>query len=188
MISPLQHKPGVKVGNDAAPEFSAETYPAGTAPRENTHQPNPKSEIPGQALNEQVDSSARIDPLDMPGSTSGEVHNATQFGKPMQGQTSSEHHGSGKKDSSGLASRVTGGNSSSAETGDGSVESKVRGLGADLEGRAGELKGHKGASGASEGGVNWTGASELPPTSAEELASELPKGGHSGVGSNERTA
>lgn len=179
-----QHKPGVKVGNDIAPEFFAETYPPGTAPREATHQPNTQSEIPGQALNEQIDPSTRTNPLDsLPGSTSQDVHNATQYGKPAQGHTSSEHHGSGgKKDSSGLAS--AGG--AAAETGDGSVESKVRGLGADLEGRAGELKGQKGASGATEGGSNWTGAEEVPPVRAEELASELPKGGHAGVASDER--
>lgn len=151
-----QHKPGVKVGNDAAPEFSAKTYPPGTAPRENMYQPNPQSEIPGQSLNEQVDSSAgATSALDMPGSTSQDVHNATQFGKPVQGQTSTEHHGSGKKDSSGVGSRITGGyKPGGVEIGDGSVQSKVRGLGADLEGRAGELKGQKGVSGAVEGGSN----------------------------------
>lgn len=122
----------------------------------------------------------------MPGSTSQDVYNATEFGKPAQGQTGSEHHGSGKKDSSGLASRVTGGGGSGVETGDGSVESKVRGLGADLEGRAGDLKGQKGVSGATEGGSNWRGAAELPPTRAEEYAAEVPKGGHSGVASGER--
>lgn len=122
------------------------------------------------------------DPLDFPGATSGSVHSDNQFGKPLGGQTSSEHHGgSHKKDRF-----ATGGGS--AETGDGSVDRKVRGLGADLEGRAAELKGQKGASGAAEGGSNWTGAEERIPTSAEELAAEMPKGGHSGVASNERAA
>merc|ERR1711975_48400 len=38
------HAPGVKVGNDAAPEFSAETYPPGTAPSDRTFKPNPVDE------------------------------------------------------------------------------------------------------------------------------------------------
>lgn len=134
-----------------------------------------------------MESSARTDPLDFPGATSGDVHSATQFGKPMQGQTSAEQHGSKKKDRSGVEGRATGGYTG-VETGDGSVDRKVRGLGADLEGRAGDLKGQKGASGAAEGGSNWTGAEEVLPTSAEELASELPTGGHSGVASSERAA
>lgn len=175
LILSLQHKPGVKVGNDAAPEFSAEAHPPGTAPRESTFTPNAQSEIPSQAHNP--------DPLDFPGAaTSGSVHSATEFGKPLDGQTGgAEHHGSRKKD------RVAVG-AGGAETGDGSVDRKVRGLGADLEGRAGELKGLKGASGAVEGGSDWTGAEERIPTSAEELSAELPKGGHSGVASSERAA
>lgn len=165
----LQHKPGVKVGKDAAPEFSAETYPPGTAPREHTYQPNPEqSESPHAAGG----------PLDtLPGSTSRDVHNATQYGKPAQGQTSAERHHGGSGSS---------GSHSSGKTGDGSVQGKARGLGADLEGRAGEAKGQRGASGAAEGGTNWPAAEERLPTSAEELASELPKGGHSGVVSGER--
>lgn len=121
----------------------------------------------------------------MPGSTSADVYNETQFGKPMQGQTSTEHHGSKKKDSSGVESRITSGYPG-VETGDGSVDRKVRGLGADLAGRAAELKGQKGASGATEGGTNWVGAEEMIPTTAEELSAERPKGGHAGVASNER--
>merc|ERR1712000_718625 len=45
------HAPGVKVGNDAVPEFHAETHPPGTAPKENTFQRNPVNEVPGQAQN-----------------------------------------------------------------------------------------------------------------------------------------
>ncbi|KUI54201.1 hypothetical protein VP1G_01665 [Cytospora mali] len=176
------HKPGVKVGNDAAPEFHAEAYAPGTAPRENTYQPNAQSEIPGQAQNPGTEASTGA--LDIPGATSGDVYNRTEFGKPVQGQTSSELHGSKKKDRTGFEGRAQPGHA--LETGDGSVEGKVRGLGADLEGRAGELKGQKGMSGGSEGGVNWQGADEKLPTSAEELAAELPKGGHAGVASSER--
>lgn len=53
---------------------------------------------------------------------------------------------------------------------------KAWAVGADLDGRAGELKGQKGASGASEGGVNWHGAESAEPVSAEELAAERPLG------------
>lgn len=116
----------------------------------------------------------------MPGATSGDVYNRTELGRPVQGQTSSELHGSRKKDRVGLEGRVNQ-PGQSVEGGDGSVEGKVRGLGADLGGRAGGLKGRKGVSGASEGGVNWPGAEEMPPTTAEELAAELPRGGHAGV-------
>lgn len=130
------------------------------------------SETPGQALN--VETTTRTDPLDFgaTAATSGTIHNATEFGRPMQGQTSAEQHGSKKKDRTGVEGRITSGNPS-AETGDGSVESKVRGAGADLEGRAGELKGQKGYSGAAEGGSKVPGAEEALPASAEEVASEL---------------
>lgn len=112
----------------------------------------------------------------LPGATSATVHNDTQFGKPIGGQTSQEHHGVEKKDRTGLGT----------VTGDGSVEKKVRGLGTDLEGRAGELKGQKGVSGSSEGGLAWQGADERVPASAEEVASEVPSKGHAGVASGER--
>lgn len=176
-IGLLGHKPGVKVGNDAAPEFHAQAYDPGTAPREHTFQPNTQTGVPGQKT--EVSTGA----LDMPGATSGDVYNNTEFGKPVQGQTSSELHGSKKKDRIGFEGRAQPGQS--LEGGDGSVESKVRGVGADLEDRAGILKGHRGVSGASEGGARWPCAEEIPPTTAEELAAELPKGGHAGVASSE---
>ncbi|ROV98734.1 hypothetical protein VMCG_06703 [Cytospora schulzeri] len=166
------HKPGVKIGNDASPEFHAKAYEPGTAPRENTFQPNTQSEVPGKAQNPWSESSTGA--MDIPGATAGDVYNKTEFGKPVQGQTSSELHG-GKKDRIGFEGRAQPGRS--LESGDGSVEGK---------GRAGELKGQKGMSGASEGGLNWPGAEEIQPTSSEELAAELPKGGHAGVASNER--
>jgi hypothetical protein len=49
-----QHAPGVKVGNDAAPEFNAQTLPAGTAPSDRTFAPNTQNEIPGQAMNPNI--------------------------------------------------------------------------------------------------------------------------------------
>ncbi|KAK7699632.1 hypothetical protein SLS64_011586 [Diaporthe eres] len=154
------HKPGVKVGNDAAPEFSTEVHEPGTAPSKDSFQPNAESEVPGQA-----------DALgSLPGATSGSVHNATQFGKPAQGESSAEAHSDKKERRTGVEGHLQYGQS--AETGDGSVEGKARAIGADLEGRAGELKGQKGASGASEGGVNWPGAESAEPVSAEALAFE----------------
>lgn len=160
-----QHKPGVKVGNDALPEFSAEVHEPGTAPSKHTFQPNAESEVPGQAQN---GAAAALDSL--PGTTSGTVHNATQFGKPAQGESSAEAHSDKTERRTGLEGHLQPGQS--ATTGDGSVEDKARATGADLEGRAAELKGQKGASGASEGGANWPGAESAEPVSAEALASE----------------
>ncbi|POS75566.1 hypothetical protein DHEL01_v206048 [Diaporthe helianthi] len=163
------HKPGVKVGNDAAPEFSAEVHEPGTAPSKDTHKPNPVSEVPGQAQND--DTTAQTDALDsLPGATSASVHNATQFGKPLHGETSAEKHSAKPQGRTGLAGHL--GHGQSAATGDGSAESKARATGADLEGRAAQLKGQKGASGASEGGLNWPGAESAHPVGAEGVASE----------------
>lgn len=164
-----QHKPGVKVGNDAAPEFSAEVHEPGTAPKQDTFQPNAESEVPGQAQNDvATGTTSALDSL--PGATSGSVHNATQFGKPAQGESSAEAHSDKTERRTGLEGHLQSGQS--ATTGDGSVEDKARAIGVDLEGRAGELKGQKGASGASEGGVNWPGAESVEPVSAEGVASE----------------
>ncbi|KXH61824.1 hypothetical protein CSAL01_12786 [Colletotrichum salicis] len=90
------HAPGTKVGNDAYPEFHAQAYPAGTAPKENTFQPQNAQENPGQALNPEA--TAYTAAHDFPGATSGDVH--TGLGKPMQGQTSAELHGTnlGRRD------------------------------------------------------------------------------------------
>ncbi|OHW95755.1 hypothetical protein CSPAE12_05646 [Colletotrichum incanum] len=95
------HAPGIKVGNDAYPEFHAQAHPAGTAPKENTFQPNAQ-ETPGQALNPEASTYTAAN--DFPGATSADVH--TGLGKPLQGQTSSELHGvklrHRKKESAGL--------------------------------------------------------------------------------------
>jgi hypothetical protein len=137
-------------------------HETGTAPSKDTHRPKPESEVPGQAQTDALGS--------LPGATSGSVHNATQFGKPAQGESSAERHSDKTERRTGLEGHL--GHGQSAETGDGSVEGKVRAIGADLEGRAAELKGQKGASGASEGGVSWPGAESVQPVSAEEVASE----------------
>ncbi|KAJ4419806.1 hypothetical protein N0V82_004741 [Gnomoniopsis sp. IMI 355080] len=167
------HKPGVKVGKDAVPEFTAKTYPPGTAPEENTFQPNPVSEVPGQADN--PDATIRTDPLDFGSvaATSGTIYNQTKFGHPVHGQTSSELHGRKKRERNGVEGRVTHGYPG-VESGDGSVESKVRRVGADLEGEAAEMKGKRGYSGAIEGGLNAPGAEETFPVGPEQVASEMP--------------
>jgi hypothetical protein len=98
-----QHAPGTKIGNDAVPEFHAETLPAGTAPSESTFEPNPTSDVPGQANN--PDATERTNAQDtIVGATSQDVH--TGLGLPIQGQSSQQLHGSGltkgTKEGSGL--------------------------------------------------------------------------------------
>lgn len=90
-----QHAIGTKVGNDAYPEFQAETHPPGTAPKENSFQPQTQDEVPGQAHNPHT--TTRTEALDFPGATSADVH--TGLGHPGSGQTSNEP---GKKQRSGL--------------------------------------------------------------------------------------
>ncbi|KAH7308715.1 hypothetical protein B0I35DRAFT_413321 [Stachybotrys elegans] len=86
------HAPGVKVGNDAVPEFHAETYPPGTAPANQSFNPNPTGEVPGQALNPDMDAESRTRASDtLGGATSSDVH--TGYGHPGAGMTSQELHG-----------------------------------------------------------------------------------------------
>ncbi|KAL8809557.1 MAG: hypothetical protein Q9200_003315, partial [Gallowayella weberi] len=91
------HKPGILVGNDTAPEFSAKTLPAGSAPADRTFQPNATSEVPGQADNDNVlrshgkESTHTTASSTLGGATSGDVH--TGLGKPVQGQTSHDRGG-----------------------------------------------------------------------------------------------
>ncbi|THX77651.1 hypothetical protein D6D05_05697 [Aureobasidium pullulans] len=73
------HQPGKMVGNDAAPEFHAETLPAGTAPPEHTFQPDYHAENVAQG-------GKASDTIG--GATSAQVHQG--LGQPIQGQTSSE--------------------------------------------------------------------------------------------------
>ncbi|KAK4454699.1 hypothetical protein QBC34DRAFT_139425 [Podospora aff. communis PSN243] len=84
------HRIGQPIGNEAVPEFHAQTYPPGTAPKDHTFYPNPISEIPGQALNPNMDPSLRTGGLDIPGATSQSVYNQSAYARPMEGQTSSE--------------------------------------------------------------------------------------------------
>ncbi|KAL2147132.1 hypothetical protein VTI28DRAFT_562 [Corynascus sepedonium] len=90
------HQLGQKVGNEAVPEFRAETHAPGTAPKENSYKPNPIHETPGQALNpdaSRAESGGRTEALDMPGATSGDIYQASTFSRPMEGQNLREIHG-----------------------------------------------------------------------------------------------
>lgn len=87
------HKPGVKVGNDALPEFHAEQYPAGTAPAERTFQPRPTGEFAAQAHDPDQTQTNRTETL--PGATSADVN--TGHGKPLQGQENRELQHGGKR-------------------------------------------------------------------------------------------
>jgi hypothetical protein len=161
---------GSKLGKQGVPEFRAETHEPGTAPPQHSYRPNPQSEVPGQALNPDVEPSSRTDALgSVPGATSASVYNDNEFGKPMQGLEQRElhgvHAGKRKKEHSGLEGV-------SASTREETIEGKVRGTGADLEGPAGEMKGKKGWSGSEEGGLQWSGAEEREPVRAEEVAAE----------------
>jgi hypothetical protein len=81
-----QHAPGIMVGNDVYPEFHAEQYPPGTAPKEHTFYP--------QGPGENVAYSAG-DTLG--GSSSADVHRG--MGHPGSGQTSG---GQRKREGAGL--------------------------------------------------------------------------------------
>ncbi|KAJ4419617.1 hypothetical protein N0V85_000946 [Neurospora sp. IMI 360204] len=154
------HRLGHQLGNEAAPEFHAKTFPPGTAPEEDSYQPNPIHEIPGQALNPDVDPSSRTDPLDAyRGSTSQSIYNQAQYGRPMEGQTSRElhgmHPGKRKKEHSGLEG--VGATDPHAPT----VEHKVRELVADKPEPI-----HRGIRGEPEG------AEYMQPETAERVATE----------------
>ncbi|TVY65639.1 hypothetical protein LSUE1_G006976 [Lachnellula suecica] len=147
------HAPGVKVGNDAAPEFSAETLPAGTAPADRTFQPDTTSSIPGQANNPNVTKETWTSAQDtIGGATSADVH--TGLGHPGSGQTSNELHGTEKRDRNGLAGVGA----------DPSDPVRERGLDIDFP------KGTKGKSGVNREDI--PGAEEREPVSAEGVASE----------------
>ncbi|KAF2736329.1 hypothetical protein EJ04DRAFT_169730 [Polyplosphaeria fusca] len=74
------HQPGVLASeSDRAPEFSAQTLPPGTAPKESTFQPNP--DLKNQKIFQSASSTLQ-------GADSADVH--TGLGHPGHGQTSSE--------------------------------------------------------------------------------------------------
>ncbi|KAJ9426074.1 hypothetical protein QL093DRAFT_2004423 [Fusarium oxysporum] len=151
------HKPGNEQGNDTVPEYHAETFPPGTAPAENTFHPNPDSNYTTEALN--------MPALDMPGSTSKDVHNSIDnlHGKPLIGQENREirgvHPRKRKKERSGLE-----GVGASTTY---SVFDKVRDTVAD---KPNVEKGQRGYSGKREGGLAADGAESMPPVTADERA------------------
>jgi hypothetical protein len=79
----LKHKPGVKVGNDTIPEFQAEQYPAGTAPKEDSYNPNPVSELPQTTQDRDKDAPISSAADTISGATSLDVDQG--LGKPLQG-------------------------------------------------------------------------------------------------------
>ncbi|KAI0010818.1 hypothetical protein F4779DRAFT_275692 [Xylariaceae sp. FL0662B] len=149
------HKAGVKVGNEAVPEFHMETHEPGTAPREDTYQARPEGEFPAQAS--EVGSSYTNPTDSLPGATSASVH--TGLGKPLQGEEGRELHGAHlgrrKKERAGLE-----GVGASA-----GVDS-VREKGADLP--EGVYRGVKGGKASPE----YPAAEERVPVTAEEVAAE----------------
>lgn len=142
---------GTQVGQSGVPEFHAETHPPGTAPPSKTYQPAPDSDpsVLGEANN-------LADPLGMPGATSQSVHNATQHGKPLQGQTARELRGP-HGDRTGLEGVGASGKGAT-------VEDNVRRQGGDLEGSAAEAKGTRGKSGSNRS--DWPAAEERLPDTA----------------------
>ncbi|KAI2615311.1 hypothetical protein GGR54DRAFT_612986 [Hypoxylon sp. NC1633] len=152
------HKPGVKVGNEAIPEFHMEKHTPGTAPREDTYQPRPEGEITAEAPN--VESRQFTNPTEtLGGTTSQAVH--TGLGKPVQGQSGAELHGDLHGDHVGRRKKEHAG----LEGVGASVGDSVRQKGADLP--EGVEKGTRG-----KGSADYPSATEHIPTSAEELAAE----------------
>ncbi|KAL8723953.1 MAG: hypothetical protein Q9166_008208 [cf. Caloplaca sp. 2 TL-2023] len=147
------HKPGVLVGNDTAPEFTAKTLPPGSAPADRTFKPNNISEVPGQADNPDVlrshgkESTQTTASSTLGGATSGDVHQG--LGKPVQGENTRDRGG-------GLAGVGASGAASGNQMVDEEMQAGQRGL----EKEGGALAGKKGVKGSD------VGADELPNESA----------------------
>lgn len=118
------------VGNDAAPSFSAQTLPPGTAPADRTFEPETKTEVPSQAsypaeADEDAPLTSASDTLG--GATSADVH--TGLGKPLQGQTSTEvrhegeHH---RKNPGGYGAGLVGTGASGAPSGNQTADERVQ--------------------------------------------------------------
>jgi hypothetical protein len=163
---------------DFAPEFSAQTLPAGTAPSESTFTPNTTSEIPGQTDNDDVDPEGTTSALDsLGGATSGDVN--TGLGYPGSGQTSAELHHNGtshrKREGNGLAGLDGGKQAGGLNGATGDYDASQRAL--DRE-EATDVRGARG-----DKGGNY-GAGEVEPVGAEALAGELKEGTRGGHRSN----
>ena len=163
-----QHQLGQQVGNEALPEFRAKTFPPGSAPEKDSYHASPIHATPGQT--EDSDPSTKTSSMDpYPGSTSQSVHNANEYGKPLQGQTNRElhgvHPGKRKKERSGLEG--VGANDPHAETVENNVREKVADKDYPVE------RGIRGQTeNTGEGGYNALGAENSVPESAESVAAE----------------
>jgi len=145
------HKPGVIASKaDAAPEFRAQTLPAGTAPPSSTFTPNPDTIDPTATTTSASDT--------LQGDTSADVH--TGLGHPGQGQTSTELHHAG----------TSGGSKN---------RSGLEGIGATGDNAKADdpaFSTHKGPD-AQRGNLSGLSAEEKIPESAETVASEAPTSG-----------
>ncbi|KAI0894211.1 hypothetical protein F4806DRAFT_497993 [Annulohypoxylon nitens] len=137
------HKPGVKVGNDAVPEFHMEKHAPGTAPRENTFQPRPECDTPIPARTD-AKSEHLVNPTDTLGGTTSQALHGDLYG---------DHIGRRKKERAGLEG-------TGAIVGD-----SLRQIGGDLPKGVDESMGGKGS-------AQYPSASERIPASAEEVAAE----------------
>ncbi len=140
------------VGNDAVPEFNVEAHPPGSAPASRTFQPQPTEEVPGQAMNPNMQSGTKASDT-LGGTTSDQVHQG--FGHPGSGMTSQELHGGGhKKDRAGLEGIGVSGSDPISARGQDMQHEKVGGAG--KPGRP----------------EDWKGAEDHPTTSAGQVAQE----------------
>lgn len=169
-----QHQIGQKVSPaDYAPDFSAQTLRAGTAPASATYQPNPINETPGQANNPDVLRShgkegLRTDAMStLPCATSADVHKG--LGHPGQGQTSTElrHEGAhtSTKQTSGPEGAGAQGGSGLREDG---MNTEFRRLQEEGDHPSGPRAGHN---------VSLNGAESKAPVASEHLAAEGTKTG-----------
>ncbi|KAI9850931.1 MAG: hypothetical protein M1838_004817 [Thelocarpon superellum] len=160
------HQPGQKVtAADHAPEFSAQTIPAGTAPADRTFAPNTSSKVPGQGLdssamdNDDPDASTSAGDT-LGGASSAEVHQG--LGQPVQGQTSNELRHDGQHTSS--RQRL-------GTAGLGASDGGLQGADSRLDGRQRALD--KGDAAPGQGDTHIVAAEDQIPVSAEEVAAEF---------------
>lgn len=159
-----QHKPGNEQGNEAAPEYHAQTFPPGTAPPEHTFRPDPINADVGQANNpDAMHNEGHTGALDMPGSTSKDIHNSVDFlhGRPLIGQENREVRGAHPRKRKKERSGLEGVGASTSE----SVFDQVREQAADKENVE---KWQRGYTSEREGGLAADGAESIPPARAED--------------------
>jgi len=164
------HKPGtIASEEDAAPEFNAQTLPAGSAPAANTFTPNSTSETPGQADNADTlrahgkESTYTSAESTLGGTDSAAVH--TGLGHPGQGQTTNELKKDGKHTSTREASSPEG----TGATGGGGL----RDLGSHEARRLADDHNDEGPIPSREHNATITGSESKDPVTAEEVANEM---------------